>query len=104
MPISLSPFAFEDCRELFSRALETDKGLEVAFKTVGEAIRFRHRMNTFRAQDRKRNEKLYPEGELMHKSSTYDQLIVSIPKENGQMLPIIRIIKRTALDLEVREL
>lgn len=106
MPITKSPLAFEDCRELMAKALETERGLRVRCASVTLARRLRARMFTLRSMDRIANRDVYPEGSLLHDNSEFDKLVLSIPvAEDGKTpLPEIHIVKRSITHYQTEEL
>lgn len=109
MSISTSPLAFEDARETFERALRAVEngrnGIRIKFETRGGAVRFRHRMNRFRIQDREANKRVYPDPESpLHNVSPYDRLELTIPPKGSPDEVYLIIRRRTSEAFEVEEL
>ncbi|WP_329700472.1 hypothetical protein [Scandinavium sp.] len=74
MSFNRTPLALEDVKRVLDRALNATRGLEVNFKTRGEAIYWRGRANYFRRLDRRENAQIYDETHILHKQSIYDKL------------------------------
>jgi hypothetical protein len=100
--------AFDDVRDLFEKALarieEGGNGIRVRLGTRGAAIRLRHRMNKFRATDRKANAKVYPEDDPNHNASIYDTLQLRIPPEESPDSTTLIIERRSSDMYEVEDL
>lgn len=77
--------AYDECRDLFDRALDDPKGARACLGTYDACFAFRTRMHYFRRLDAKANRTAYPEGHPMHAVSVYDTLQVRIvPDEDKQ--------------------
>jgi hypothetical protein len=93
---SNSIFSYQDIRELFDRALMSERGLRVRLKTKGAANNLRQRMSYYRQLDRRENKKVYTENDPMHGRSQYDILILKLTEpdpgdtENGAYLDITK--------------
>lgn len=106
MPVTKSPLAFEDCRELMAKALETERGIRVPCDDMRSTHRLRARMFTLRRIDRDANRKIYPEESVLHENSEFDKLVITIPRaEDGKTpLPEIHLVKRSMKHYDVEEL
>lgn len=102
MPLSNSILSYEDVRAHFDRALSSEKGLILRFKSPGQAIHFRQRGYKFRVLDRIRNTELYPDGDPMHGCSPYDILRIDIVK--GESVAHIRKMTAEDTSIEVSEI
>lgn len=77
MSISKSMGAYGDCRDLFEKADEDDKGCRIYIGDQGHAQHFVMRMHQARELIRKENRQLYEPGHPMHGTSIYDKFKVS---------------------------
>lgn len=107
--ISTSPLAYDDARETFERALRAvengKNGIRIKFETRGGAVRFRHRMNRFRTQDRQAYARIYPDKENpLHNTSPYDRLELTIPPKGSEEECYLVIRRRTSEAYQVEEL
>lgn len=73
--------AYEECRDLFDRALDDPKGARACLETYDACFAFRTRMHYFRRLDGKANAKTYPADHPMHATSIYDTLQVRILRD-----------------------
>ena len=71
--------AYEDCLEYFDRAIVTEKGIRVEFKSESEAQRFQMRMHQARAILRADSKRMYAPEEPQHGNCDYDKLVVKNP-------------------------
>ena len=83
MPDSI--LAYQDCLELFDRALADQVGIRVRCSSWDEASYLRLRMHKARSLDRRRNKEAYAIGHQMHGGSAYDELLVTI-KADGERI------------------
>lgn len=74
MPASPSMGSYNDVRAALDRALESEHGVKVDAKSMGNAIHLRQRMYSFRTLDRKRSTEVYPPGDPRYNTSAYDCL------------------------------
>lgn len=73
MSISKSSGAYQDCRDLFEKADEDEKGCRIFIGAEGDARHFVMRMHQARELIRKENKLLYEFGHPMHGTSIYDK-------------------------------
>lgn len=72
---SKSLLAYSDVKEVFDRAIASEKGVNLYFGTAKERDRFMFRSLYFRVLDRRNNAILYPEpAHTMHGASIYDTI------------------------------
>ena len=77
MPNNASLLAYPDVKEFLERALNSERGVKMTFKTRADAFRFRGRCDSFRKLDRKENLKIYTEPtKTLHGRSVYDVLLI----------------------------
>lgn len=79
MGFSKSPFAFEDIKTMFDKALAAPKGIRIRCTTYGAAIALRSRFNYFRKVDRAENRKIYEADHPRYGWSVYDGLVLRVP-------------------------
>ncbi len=77
---SNSRAAYNDCFELFDRALERGR-LRVGYASKGEAHQLYNRLQYSRVLDREENSRIYETDAPEHGTSAYDPLIVRAPRE-----------------------
>lgn len=83
MGVNSSPLAQEDIRQALDRALETEKGIKITFRSgsakanSATATYTRSRMHKLRAMDRKNNAQIYVKDHPMHNTSIWDGIIIS---------------------------
>ncbi len=70
--------AYDECRDLFDRALDDPKGARACLGTYDACFALRTRMHYFRRLDAKANASAYEQGHPMHGTSVYDTLQVRI--------------------------
>lgn len=73
MSISKSRGAYNDCRDLFERAVEDPKGCRVFIGPEGQAQHFIMRMHQARQLDRNDSAEVYEFGHPMYASSPWDR-------------------------------
>lgn len=85
MSISESRLAYQDCQDLFEKAMDDPKGVRVFIGTKEMARFFVMRMHKCRQINRRDNKDIYPEGEPMHGASAWDKIKCSMKEdEEGQ--------------------
>jgi len=75
---SRSPLAFDDCQDLFERALNSKKGIKITCQSHGEAMALRMRLHYYRRKDKEANASIYPREHEMHKASVWDRLVCRV--------------------------
>lgn len=78
MSLPTTPRAYDDCYEIFDKAMADPVGVRVKLKDYGEANWFRLRMNQARSINRKENMRTYSDDHPMFNSSVYDILTMVI--------------------------
>lgn len=81
MSISNSRQSYQDCYEVFDRAIADDRGCRVKLPSYDKATFFRMRLHQARKLDRQDKSLIYPLGHPMHAASPYDPLVVRIRRE-----------------------
>jgi hypothetical protein len=98
---SKSPLAFQDCLDIFDRALREPNGIRVRYESRAEAFQMRSRLNYCRKTDRAANAKTYPDPDHpMHGHSPYDVLTIQIPKGEANLY----VRRRTVADYTIEAL
>jgi hypothetical protein len=97
MSLSESVLAYSDCKEFFERAMDTERGARIPFRTSKEAEYWRMRCNQFRKLDRRENMVIHEVGTKMYGRSEYDMLTMVI-KESPEPLFWVYAEKRTLAD------
>lgn len=97
-----SRLAYDDCYELFDKALETDKGIRVRMRDEGEAWDYRLRLYCARTVDRKDNRIERKKDDPLYSRSVYDPLVVRVRTEKGETWLYIE--KRNTRDLEIQDI
>lgn len=82
MTASTSRAAYNDCFEIFDRALERGR-LRIGYATRGEAHQIYNRLQYSRVLDREENQRIYEADDPKWGVSAYDPLIVRAPREEG---------------------
>ena len=80
MTLPTSLLAFEDCTELFNKALESSKGIRYRVADYDAAIHLRHRLHYCRKLHRDRNQEIYPPDNIEYGRSHYDRIICRIKR------------------------
>jgi len=76
--------AYNECQQLFDKALEGHNGARAKFDDQSTCINMRTRLHYFRKLDRDANAKTYPADHPQHGQSLYDDFVVQIlPDEDG---------------------
>lgn len=82
MPLSKSIYAYNDCCQIYERAMESavsgGPGVRVRQEKESDAIYLRMRMNNARAINRRDNADIYAPGDPLYKASVWDALMVTI--------------------------
>lgn len=98
MPLSKAIGSYEDCRQIFERALAAERGIRITRKDKGSAVQLRHRMNAYRSAMRKESLKIYKEGDPGWNKSPYDHLVLKV-EDN-----ILTVTPTTIEELQIEEL
>lgn len=103
MPPTFSPY--EDCFELFDRALESPRGVFRYFTDRDEAFVYRNRLNKARTWDRSQNRSLYKPGDALYNKTVYTQITVREPywSEEKQRW-VLALIKNSPSAMDVEEI
>lgn len=97
---SKSLLAYADVKEVFDRAIKSEKGVAMYFDTAKERDRFMFRALYFRTLDRKYNKIIYPDpAHTMHGSSIYDTFSL-LKREDERGFKIIFELIKLKYDLE----
>jgi|SRR5215472_19267646 len=97
---SKSLLAYSDVKEVFDRAIASEKGVNLYFGTTKERDRFMFRALHFRTLDRRNNSILYPEpAHTMHGSSIYDTVSL-LKREDERGFKIVFEIIRLKYEME----
>lgn len=99
-----SPLAFEDVREIFNRALESERGITIKCKTRSEAITLRSRMNYLRKVDRKENAVTYQSDHPMYMRSIWDKYLLRLPPKGAPDETTIYVMVRTIDELHIEDI
>lgn len=78
MALSNQIAAYDDCFDVFERALADSIGARVEFETKTQASLFQMRMCHARMLQREENKRLYDRGHLSWGKSIYDKLVVRL--------------------------
>lgn len=100
MTLSTSLLAFQDCLELYDKALADDRGARMAVPDLNAAHRLRSRLHQARVLDRKQNAMAYTPGEPMHGRSVYDEITVRIMGGGGRVYVYLEKIKLSEAEIE----
>lgn len=103
MSYNKSPFAFDDIRSAFERALEAPKGIKLVCDSHSAAILLRSRFNYYRKMHRRENSEVYQPGDPMYGKSVYDRLILRVPKKGNTDANILYI-EPHVLKAEIEEI
>lgn len=83
MAFSNSVFSYEDIRQLFDKALASERGLRIKLNKTGAAHNLRQRMSYYRQLDRRENKKIYQPDNPLWGRSQYDVLILKITEADA---------------------
>ncbi len=67
---------FDDCEEVFERAVASAKGIRLSKESPTHATAYMQRLNTYRSKLRKTSEEVYPVGHPERGRSPYDGFIL----------------------------
>jgi len=104
MSFNRSPFAFDDIKEVFERALNAPKGIRIQCKTRGAAVSLRSRFNYWRSRNREDNRKTYEADHPLHNNSIYDRLILRIGPKGDLNEATLFIEHHTSENLLIEEI
>lgn len=77
--------AYEDCVNLFERALQAKKGIQVSYTSHGDAYQLFSRLHYTRKLLREKSMTMHTNDDPRYNTTTYDLLIVRRPREvNGE--------------------
>lgn len=99
-----SPYAFDDLREIFERAMLSEHGIKIVCKSRSEAIITRSRMNYLRKMDRKENAITYQSDHPMHMRSVWDRLVLRVPAKGAPDETTIYMEKRSHENFIIEDL
>jgi hypothetical protein len=99
-----SPLSFNDVRDMFDRALSSEKGIKVREHSRAEVVSLRARFNYYRKTNRKDNADTYPKEHPLHNTSVYDVLILRIPPRGAPDEFTLYIERRDASNYDVEEI
>jgi hypothetical protein len=86
-PTSL--LAYPEVRDALDRALQSERGIRVNFRTLNAAKQFIGRAYSFRMLDRIENAKIYPDQtHTLHGRSMYDVLRLRIRDISVEIVPV----------------
>lgn len=103
MALSNQIGAYEDCFDVFERALTAPSGVRVQFPTRSAAHTFGLRMQQGRALQRKESMRLHKRDEPGYNKSSYDVLVVRQPREDEDGLWWVYV-ERQPVPLAIEEL
>ncbi len=84
MSLPTSRTAYEDCFELFDRALAAKDGIRISAARIGEAYQLLSRLNYARSMARQESREIYKPDDPKFGTSPYDMLIVRTPREEDE--------------------
>jgi len=76
-----SPGAYNDCYDLYQRAIDTPGGVRTLLSTKNEAYFFQLRMHKFRTIQRRNSRRTYPTDHPLYDTSEFDPLQVTIRED-----------------------
>lgn len=83
MTISTSPSAYEDCYDIFDRALRSKNGIRCEVPDAGMGYNLRTRLQYARTLHREEMRRVHPPTSPEHGVSVYDPLVVREPRQVG---------------------
>jgi hypothetical protein len=92
--------SYNDCYDLFDRALEAEQGIRISVETYEGAQSLRSRLHMARQLNRDDNRSTYDEGHAMHGASPYDKLKVRIREAKGRTYLYIEPIDKGLGEIE----
>ena len=78
MSLPNSLLSYQDCLDVFERAVETPEGIRVRFSSSDDATHFRMRLHQCRRLQREQNAETYEEGHPMCGKSLFDGLTCTL--------------------------
>ena len=100
MPLNNQILAYEDCFELFQRALADSRGIRARFYTSGKARHMQMRMNQARALEREESRRMYPSDDLRWNKSQFDVLAVKVNSVGNEWWVVIERHGCNVLEIE----
>lgn len=85
MPLAKNINAYEDIRQHFDRALQSQAGIRITTPTHGSAVSMRARFYAMRKLERERSLELYEPGDPRRGVSPYENLSIEI-EDNSVVL------------------
>lgn len=98
MSVPNTPRAYDDCYEVFDRALKDEVGVKVRVKDNNAGQYFRMRLNQARSINRKENMRTYEMGHPMFNASQYDCLVCTVEFVDGDCYVFVQ---RRPIPLEI---
>jgi hypothetical protein len=83
MSLPTSRHAYNDCFELFDRALASARGVRTSFPSEGTAKNMIVRLHYARNLLRRESREIYPEGDPSYGTSPYDHFVIRHPREQS---------------------
>jgi len=102
MPSSNSRTAYEDCFDLWNRALDSPRGIQVLISDFGAARHLRTRLHYARSLDRAQSREVYEVEDPQYGTSPFDPLVVRFREHDGRCW--VRIEHRTVNLADVQEI
>lgn len=85
MSLPKSRNAYNDCFDLYDRALASPHGIRFPVESESAAIHLRMRMHTARTIDRDDNSAIHPRGTPMHGCSAFDPLQILLRSDDDNL-------------------
>lgn len=106
MGVSLDRKNYEDCYDLFDRALASDWGVQRIFETQSEAFSYRSRLNKARQLDRELNKRIHADNpdHPEYGQSYYSAIIIRIRYDDDRDRWLCRLEKLTAHESLIEEI
>lgn len=98
MSLPKSRASFQDCFDIFDRALADEKGIRIPVRNYQTAVHLRMRLHTARQLDRDYGRERYEPGHFMHGCSEYDRLVVKLRETRDDPPRIFIYIEHVNLD------
>lgn len=80
---STSRLSYQDCFELYDKALAAAKGIRHRAGSKDAAMHLKSRLHYARSIDRKDNREVYDEGEPLYGRSAYDPITIRLRQHGG---------------------
>lgn len=101
----MTDFKGEHIMGIWAKALFSQKGIEIEFKSESHAIAFRHRLNSARVKDRLASKRIYTPDEPMYGKSSYDNLGTRVVEgKDGKWIVVICPLECMPSNLVIREI